>query len=156
MQDMETANAMRKGPARGAPAKRRVLMVDAHARVRRGVSALINNEPDLSVCAEAATQRAALEAIASADPDLVIADLSFEDGACLDFVKEVRLRHPDLPLLLVSIHVASIYAECAFQAGASGYVTKQELNDTLLIAIRRVLDGEQYLSPQVRSGRARR
>jgi DNA-binding NarL/FixJ family response regulator len=153
---MGAINVIRGSPARATPAKRRILLVDVHALPRRGLAALINNEPDLSVCIEAATHPSALKAINSADPDLVIVDVSFKDGAGLDFVKKIRSRRPHLPLLLMSIHVAPVYAEWAFQAGANGYVTKQELDGTVLIAIRNVLDGEQYLSPKVRSGSASR
>ena len=135
-----------KNTARAIPAKRRILIVDDHPLVRHGLSALIDNEPDLTVCAEAATERAGLDAIAASQPDLVIADLSLKNGDGLEMVKEIRLRHKHLPVLVLSMHDTPLYAERAFQAGASGYVTKQEMSETVLIAIRRVLDGEKYLS----------
>ena len=129
------------------PAKRRILIVDDHPLVRRGLSALIDNEPDLTVCAKAATQRAGLDAIAASQPDLVIADLSLQNGDGLEMVKEIRLRHKHLPVLVLSMHDAALYAERAFKAGASGYVIKEEMSDTVLLAVRRVLDGQKYLSP---------
>jgi DNA-binding NarL/FixJ family response regulator len=138
------------------PAKRRILIVDAHALVRRGLGSLIDNEPDLSVCAEVGTPQEGLDAIASAGPDLVIVDLSFELGAGLDLVRKIRSRHRDLPVLIISILDAPIYAERAFEAGASGYVTKEELDDTMLIAIRTVLAGDKYLSPKLQPNLARR
>ena len=128
------------------PAKRRILIVDDHPLVRRGLSALIDNEPDLTVCAEATTERAGLAAIAATLPDLVIVDLSLKESAGLEMVKEIRLRHQKLPVLVLSMHDATIHAERAFQAGASGYVSKHEMSETVLIAIRRVLNGEKYLS----------
>ncbi len=116
--------------------------------MRRGLTALIDIVPDLTVCADAATQGEGLEAIASSRPDLVITDLSFKDGDGLKIMEGVRLHHKRLPVLVLSMHDAPIYAERAFQAGASGYVNKQEMSETVLIAIRRLLDGEKYLSPK--------
>jgi len=135
--------------------KRRILIVDDHPLVRRGVTALIETEPDLTVCAEAATQREGLDAIASFTPDLVITDLLLKDGDGLDLVKDIRLRHKRLPVLVLSMHDAPIHAERAFRASAGGYVTKQEMSETLLIAIRRVLNGEKYVSPKIRARLAR-
>jgi DNA-binding NarL/FixJ family response regulator len=121
--------------------------------VRQGLIALIETEPDLSVCAEAATHWEGLDAIASFTPDLVITDLSLKDGAGLEIVQEIRSRHKRLPVLVLSMHAAPIHAERAFRAGAGGYVIKQEMNATVLTAIRRVLSGEKYVSPKTRVGR---
>ena len=128
------------------PAKRRILIVDDHPLVRRGLSALIDNEPDLTVCAEAATQREGVDAISSSKPDLVIADLSLADGDGLELVKQIRLHDKHLPVLVLSMHDTPLYAERAFKAGASGYVTKQEMSETVPLAIRRVRDGEKHVS----------
>ncbi len=110
---------------------------------------MIDSEPDLTVCAEAATFREGFEAIASSSPDLVITDLSFGEGDGLALVKDIRARYPDLPVLVLTMHDAPVYARRAFLAGASGYVTKQEMSETLLIAIRCVLGGEKYESPKI-------
>ncbi len=136
--------------------RRRILIIDDHPLVRRGLIALIENEPDLSVCAEAATHREGLDAIFSSRPDLVITDLSLKEGQGFDIVKEIRLGHKHLPVLVLTMHDAPIYAESAFKAGASGYVTKQEMSETVLIAIRCVLGGEKYVSPKIRVAPARR
>jgi DNA-binding NarL/FixJ family response regulator len=141
-----------KSPSPPTPARRRILIVDDHPLVRRGLTALINAEPDLTVCAEAATQRAGIEAIASSRPDLVIADLSLHDGDGLDLVREIRASHDPLPVLVLTMYDAPIHARRAFTAGASGYVTKQELTGTLLLAIRCVLRGEKYVSPGLSAG----
>lgn len=138
------------------PPRRRILIVDDHALVRRGLTALIANEADLLVCAEVATEREGLDAIPVSKPDLVIADLSLQDCESLDMVKAIRLRHDGLPVLLLSMHDAPICAERALQAGASGYVTKQEMGEIVLLAIRCVLDGGTYLSPKIRAALARR
>jgi DNA-binding NarL/FixJ family response regulator len=131
------------------PTKKRILIVDDHPLVRRGLTALIESEPDLAVCGEAATCRAALEAIGEIQPDLVIVDLSLGDEDGLDVVKAVKTRHPEVPSLVLSMHDESVYAERSLRAGALGYVTKQQLDDTVLVAIRRLLDGEMYLSDKL-------
>ena len=110
------------------------------------MTSLIETEPDLKVCAEAATRSAALEAIESAKPDLVITDLSLKKSDGLELVKDIHQRHPLLPVLVLSMHDESIYAERALRAGASGYLTKEEMDDTVLLAIRRVLAGELHTS----------
>ncbi len=146
-------------PSKGAPrkgqTKSRILIVDEQPLIRRGLSVLIENEADLSVCRAAADRRDGLDAISPSSPDLVITDLSFKAGDGLDMVKEIRLRHKHLPVLVLSMHDAPLYVERALQAGASGYVTKQEMSETILIAIRRVLAGHKYVSPKIRQRLAR-
>ena len=138
-------------PAKG-PGKRRILIVDDHPLVRLGLTALIDNEPDLTVCASAANHRAGLEAIASSQPDLVIADLSLGIDDGLAMVEEIRSGHEDLPVLVLTMHDAPLYARRAFRAGALGYVSKKEMTETLLIAIWCVLRGERFVSPEIRAG----
>ena len=149
---MQKISATRKSLSRASPTRRRILIVDDHPLMRRGLTALIDNEPDLIVCAEAATPRAGFEAIASARPDLVITDLSMGDGvsAGLTLVQDIRSGYADMPVLVLTIHDAPQYARRAFSAGANGYVNKQELGETLLVAIRCVLNGQKYLSPKIK------
>ena len=134
------------------PGKRRILIVDDHPLVRRGLIALIDNEPDLTVCAAAATLSAGLAAVASSRPDLVIADLSLGIDDGLAMVEAIHSGHENLPVLVLTMHDAPLYARRAFRAGASGFVTKQEMLDTLLVAIRRVLDGEEFVSAKIKAG----
>ena len=131
---------------RKATATKRILLVDDHALLRLGLRTLIETEPDLVICAEAATRQAGLEAIATMKPDLVIADLSLKDSDGLEMIKDIKQRFPQLPVLALSMHEEVVYAERALRAGARGYVTKQEVDDTVLPAIRRVLAGEIYTS----------
>ncbi len=126
-----------KSSSRKPHAKRRILILGDHPLVRQGLIALIENEPDLSVCAEAATQREGLDAISSFAPDLVITDLSLKDGDGLEIVKDIRSGHKRLPVLVLSMHDAPIHAERAFRAGAGGYVTKREMSETGRSASRR-------------------
>jgi len=134
------------------PAIRRILIVDDHPLVRLGLTALIENDPDLTVCAAVATHQAGLEAIASSRPDLVIADLSLGIDDGLAMVEEIRSSHEDLPVLVLTMHDAPLYARRAFRAGALGYVSKKEMTETLLIAIWCVLRGERFVSPEIRAG----
>lgn len=135
----------------GPPTKRRILIVDGHPLVRRGLTALIEEEPDLSVCAAAANRWTGLEATASFGPDLVIADLALADGEGLPLVRDIRSRHADLPVLVLSMHGAWREARSAFEAGATGYLSKRELDGTLVEAIRALLGGETYASPEIRA-----
>jgi DNA-binding NarL/FixJ family response regulator len=115
--------------------------------MRRGLTALIGSEPDLVVCGEASTCRTALQAIARHPPDLAIVDLALESGDDgLDLVKALEISHPAIPALVLSMYPEVVYAERALRAGSRGYLTKQQLDEKVLFAIRRVLDGQIYLS----------
>lgn len=103
------------------------------------------------ICAAAGTCQAGLEAIASSGPDLVIAGLSLKAEDGLELIKAIRRRYKHVPVLVHSMHVAPLCAQRVLQAGASGYVTKLETSETLLIAIRRLLDGEKYVSPKIQA-----
>jgi DNA-binding NarL/FixJ family response regulator len=128
--------------------KRRILIVDDHPLVRRGLTALINAEPDLIVCAEAATRADGLVAVAVARPDLVITDLSLIHGDGLELLRDIRSRHLGLRVLVLSLHDSPLYVRRAFAAGADGYLAKQKLTEALLLAIRSVLRGDAYGAPQ--------
>jgi DNA-binding NarL/FixJ family response regulator len=133
-------------PEPGSAANKTVLIVDDHPMLRRGLAALIESEPGLAVCGEAATCAAALAAIGESAPDMVIVDLELGDCSGLDLVKETKKRHPEIPALVLSMHDEAVYAERSLRAGARGYVTKQQLDETVLVAIRRLLAGETYMS----------
>ncbi len=128
--------------------KRRILIVDDHPLVRRGLTALINAEPDLIVCAEATTRGDGLVAIAVTRPDLVITDLSLIHGDGLELVRDIRSRHLGLRVLVLSLHDSPLYVRRAFAAGADGYLAKQKLTEALLQAIRSVLRGDAYGAPE--------
>src|SRR3954449_6304672 len=124
----------------------RVLLVDDHAVVRYGIAQLINRERDLVVCGEEEEASKALSAITSLNPDLVIADISLKDSSGLELMRNIKAQFPKLPVLVVSAHDESIYAEIAFRAGALGYMMKEEALEKVLSAIRRVLAGAIYVS----------
>ena len=128
------------------PARQRVLIVDDHPIVRQGLKRMIETESDLTVCGEAESESQARRAIRELNPDIVIVDLSLEDGDGLELVRDVHAHHPEVPMLVLSMHDETIYAERLLAEGASGYIMKQAAADQLLRAMRRVLSGETYLS----------
>jgi len=136
-------------PPRSAAPQRRVLIVDDHPVVRAGLRRLIELEPDLLVCGEAESEREARSAIRELRPDAVIVDLSLAHGDGLELVRNVRAQYPQLPLLVLSVHDETIYAERLLAAGASGYVMKDAASEALLLALRRVLGGATYVSERV-------
>lgn len=129
--------------------KCRVLLVDDHPIVRQGLALLIDREPDLCVCGEAESAHSAFHAIATLLPDLVVLDISLSGPDGLDLLKEIRMKTANLPVLILSMHDESIYAERAMRAGANGYIMKQEATEKVLVAIRRILQGEVYLSDRL-------
>jgi DNA-binding NarL/FixJ family response regulator len=131
--------------------KRRILLVDDHPIVCEGLAQRINREPDLTVCGQARDAHAALEAIAKLQPDVAIVDIALGNSSGVELVKDIKVRHPRLPTLILSMHDEALYAERSLHAGAKGYVMKQEEPDVLLRAIRQVLCGQVYLSEKVRN-----
>src|ERR1700680_4081667 len=125
--------------------KYRVLLVDDHPIVRQGLALLIDREADLSVAAEADGAHSAFHAIETLRPDLVVLDISLSGPDGLDVLKEIRMKTANLPILILSMHDESIYAERAMRAGANGYIMKQEATERVLVAIRRILQGECFM-----------
>lgn len=134
-----------------APAKARVLLVDDHPIVRKGLVQLIDAAPDLQVCGDAADADSALRMLDETRPDLAVVDLSLKDRSGLDLIRELRATRPDLPVLVLSMHDENLHAERVLRAGAGGYVMKEEAAENVLEAIRKVLKGEVYLSPRMAS-----
>jgi DNA-binding NarL/FixJ family response regulator len=132
-----------------AGARKRILVVDDHPIVRQGLVLLINREPDLVVCGEAEEASGAMHVLASARPDVLILDISLNGPDGLDLLKILRASHPTLPVLILSMHDESIYAERALRAGANGYIMKQEATERVLVALRRILSGEIYVSDRI-------
>lgn len=136
-----------RGPGSShTPGKRKVLIVDDHPIVRQGLRLMINEEPDLKVCGEAQSEREARVAIRELQPDIVIVDISLIQGDGIELVRDVHAHHPSLPMLVLSMHDELIYAERLLAAGASGYIMKHAASDQLLVALRKVLAGERYVS----------
>jgi DNA-binding NarL/FixJ family response regulator len=127
----------------------RILIVDDHPIVRRGLVGMINQEPGLHVVAEAEDYHHALEAFKSHAIDLAIIDLTLEGLGGLELIKQLRVMYPKIPLLVLSMHDEMLYSERALRAGARGYIMKQEGTDRLATAIRTILRGEIYVSERV-------
>jgi len=139
-------------PQLATPTKKcRVLLVDDHPIVRQGLALLIDRESDLVVCGEADGAHSVFRAITTLRPDIVILDISLNGPDGLDVLKEIRTKTASLPVLILSMHDESIYAERAIRAGANGYIMKQEATEKVLVAIRRILQGEVYLSDRLTS-----
>jgi len=138
-----------KSQNQAAPRKSRILVVDDHPIVRQGLALLINQETDLVVCGEAEEAMGAMHVLASSKPDILIVDLSLNGPDGIDLLKNIRNIYPALPVLILSMHDESIYAERALRAGANGYIMKQEATEKVLVALRRILGGEIYVSDRI-------
>lgn len=128
-----------------------IFIVDDHPVLRRGLGSLIEAEPDLKVCGEAATRGAALEFIRHTLPDLMTVDIVLAESDGLELVKDTKRLYPKIPILVLSMHDEAVYAERSLRAGARGYVTKQQLDDTVLVAIRHLLAGGTYMSDELKA-----
>ena len=126
--------------------KARILVVDGHSLLRAGLIHLINRQSDLRCCGEADSVGAAPNAIATRKPDLMLTGLVFRDGDGIAMIKSLKSQFPDLPILVLSQHDETVYAEKAWQAGAAGYVLKQEAPEEVLLGIRTCLKKETYVS----------
>jgi DNA-binding NarL/FixJ family response regulator len=111
---------------------------------------VINQQADLAVCGEAEDAAHALEVLGAEEPDVVIVDLSLMGGSGLDLIRDIKMQHRDLPMLVLSLHDENLYAERALRAGASGYIMKRASTAEVLTALRKVLDGEIYLSEKMK------
>ncbi|MEI6085557.1 MAG: response regulator transcription factor [Verrucomicrobiota bacterium] len=129
--------------------KRRIFLVDDHPLVREFLAQLINQQDDLEVCGDCAEATECMQLLTTARADLVVVDLSLEKTHGFDLIKDLRLQHPRLPVLVLSMHDEAAYVERALRAGARGYLTKTEATQLLLPAIRCVLTGEMYVSEKV-------
>ncbi len=127
----------------------RVMLVDDHPIVRHGLAMLINEETDLSVCGECSSSAEAIPEIERCSPHIVLVDVSLQGASGIDLTKTIKEQIPNLPILILSMHDESLYAERALRAGARGYVMKQEAAETVLKAIRTVLNGDIYLSDKL-------
>lgn len=131
------------------PHKHRVFIVDDHPIVRQGISRLIDQEIDLMTCCEAGSAQEALDIMKSCLPDILLVDISLDGVSGIELVKMLKTHHKNTPVLVISMHDESLYAERALRAGAKGYIMKQEATEKMLAAIRQVLRGDIYLSERM-------
>ncbi|MCG3150230.1 MAG: Transcriptional activator protein ExaE [Verrucomicrobiae bacterium] len=129
--------------------KARVFLVDDHPIVREHLAQLINQQDDLLVCGESSAADECLRLLPKMQADLAIVDLSLQNSHGIDLIKDLHLRFPELPVLVLSMHDELTYVERSLRAGARGYVTKAEATTVVMTAIRRVLGGEIYLNERM-------
>jgi DNA-binding NarL/FixJ family response regulator len=134
---------------KSAQKQKRILIVDDHPMMRQGLGQLIGAESDLTICGEAENAENALDAINSLKPDLVLADISLPGKNGLELIKDFQAIQPGLPVLVISMHDESLYAERVLRAGGRGYIMKQEGGKKLMQAIRQVLAGKIYVSEKM-------
>ncbi len=129
--------------------KIKILLVDDHPLVREGLVNLIGQQSDFEVCGEAASEPHALELIRTVQPRVAIVDISLENGSGIELVKSIKALHPDVTVLVLSMHDESLYAERALRAGARGYIMKREAAKKIIQGIRSVLAGQLYVSDKI-------
>lgn len=130
--------------------KAKIMLIDDHAMLRHGMAMLINMEPDMEVIAEAGDGNEAIAYLKkNPPPDLISLDVTLKTVSGFEVIKSIHALIPTAPVLFISMHDESVYAERALRAGARGYVMKQEAGDVMLSALRDVLKGNVYLSKQM-------
>ena len=135
--------------SRSKVARKRIFIVDDHPMMREGLRLIISNEPDLEVCGEAEDAPAALQAMEKLLPDLALVDITLRSGNGLELIKDLHCLAPGVPVVIISMHDESLYAERVLRAGGRGYIMKQEGGKKLMLAIRQVLSGRTYVSEQI-------
>ena len=126
--------------------EKKILIIEDHPIVRKGFSMLINQDDELKTIGEAGDYHSALDMVRKTKADLILLDLSLGDGNGIELIKEVKVINPALPVLVVSLHDENLYAERTLKAGARGYIMKSEATENILTAIKKIINGEVYLS----------
>jgi DNA-binding NarL/FixJ family response regulator len=130
--------------------KTKVLLVDDHPILRAGLGKLINQEADMMICGEAEDGPTAFDLVGTLEPDIAVVDVSLKGSNGIELIKNLKARYPELPTLVLSMHDESLYAERALRAGSLGYIMKEEAIEQVLVAIRKVLQGEIFLSEKMK------
>ncbi len=126
-----------------------ILIAEDHALLRAGMRALLSSECDIEVVAEVDNGKDAVRLACSLNPTLVLMDLSMPGSNGLEAISEIKKRVPQTRILVITMHKTDEYIQEALRAGASGYILKESSHDDLRVAIRTVLGGKIYLSPEV-------
>src|SRR5436305_13462105 len=128
---------------------KRILLVDDHPVLRKGLARLIDSKEEFVVCGEASTAVDAMALIRELEPDLVVADIGLPGTSGIELTKTIRGEFPKLPVLVLSMHEEALYATRALRAGATGYIVKQDAIDNIATALQDTLNGKRYLSPTI-------
>ena len=131
------------------PNAKKILLVDDHPVLRKGLARLIDSKDEFAVCGEASTAADALSLIRELQPDLVVVDIGLPGISGIELTKTICAEFPKLPVLILSMHEEALYATRALRAGAMGYIVKQDAIDNIAVALREALNGRQYLSPVI-------
>ena len=132
-----------------SPMRRQILVIDDHPFMRAGLTQMIDRQPDMQICGEAGNPAEAMKVLERCRPDLVLSDITMPGRSGLEFIKDLTTTVEGVPILVVSMHDETIYAERALRAGARGYIMKEAGGENLLAAIRQILRGEIYVSPRM-------
>ena len=129
---------------------KRVIVVDDHPIVRKGLKAILAQEEDLLLCGEAESAGEALKVINLEHPDIIIVDIGLKGSDGLELIKSIRYQDERIPVLVMSMYDESLYCERALRAGANGYIMKEAVDENIVHAIRHLLRGEIYVSDGIR------
>jgi len=127
----------------------RIIIVDDHAVVRKGLKQIIEEAPDLDVCDEASSGIELLEKISTTKYDVVLLDISMPGKDGLDTLKDIKIKAPNLPVLIFTVYPEEQYAMRVLKSGAAGYINKECEPEELIKAIRTVSQGRKYVSPEL-------
>ena len=141
--------ARKKQPDKANAKKTNILLVDDHPIVRQGLAELINHQTDFVVCGQAEDAHQAMKAVKELKPDMAIVDISLKETSGMELIKDLNSQYPNLPVLALSMHDESLYAERALRAGARGYIMKDEATEKVIMAIHKILRGEIYISDKM-------
>ena len=130
---------------------KKILLVDDHPVLRKGLVRLIDAKDEFQVCGEASTAADAIVQIRALSPDLVIVDIGLPGTSGIELTKTIRAEFPKMPVLILSMHEEALYARRALRAGAMGYIVKQDAIDNIATALREAFEGRRYLSPVIQS-----
>jgi DNA-binding NarL/FixJ family response regulator len=131
--------------------KARIYLIEDHTLVRAGLLSLLSKEPDFEVVGETDNGRDGMHAIAALKPDIVITDISMPGISGIETIREIKRRHPDMRVLVLTMHRSDAHVHEALRAGTNGYVLKDAHPDELRVAVRSILKGKSYLSPDISS-----
>ena len=138
-----------KKKTKSSETKTQILLVDDHPVVRDGLTTIINHQQDLNVCGGADDAHQALKAIGELKPAVVVVDISLKNSDGIELTKSIKAKYPKLPVVILSVHDESVYAERALRAGARAYLMKEVVSENIVNAIRMVLKGEIYVSDTI-------